>query len=725
MADIPQWRRKVPGGRPRALAVTANNDDGDIETAPGMSTPKKRIKPKLSSYFTGNNPGPSSSLLTEAQDAALDLTLPELPSWPVADPFPDPDPDSLVESVMIQLMNSPLSSLDPKYNNVLMRIFECYRHLKDELAEARSRLDKERDRSYGITLDMNAAEQHWEEEKALYKEEVRRLEIIISKSNRGLAGVTMARQESVLRRKQKERADDEAEARTNRKETVLEFLEGTKIFDDRGYSSQRGKQHSLQPSRNLNTNITAATMRTVPRSPSHLMKKLSRKLTKKASSTHVHQDLPFGTPPRFQPSTIAEASMLDEQAEMVKAKRVRSGSNAVSEANTEASVSTFSGAGDMLPDELEASQSDGSPEQDPDVVAIKCIATTLSNRRGISADAVLPKLFELFREQEDRKISDRQGNKRAEQAEECTLTFIEQAPAISPTPTRRKGSAHTLGSGSFMTKASGFFHKLRPQLHADTVARDAPAMSRRFSFEFGDDIAAIDAPFSTEPGNVDSDHALRKSVSLPALGERAQQLPMPEPVLSPVLPSPTDNSPSSASRRASRIPSPAYVPSLARPRQDREDSTSSLVTVVKHSERASRRTGSVSSSRYSRSGSMTMSPSDAHSNRTSHASHGQESSKRSSEHSHQSHSGNWLLDHTNKLRSPSATIAAAKAVASTTTRHSGSSEESKVGHKGHARRSSNPAHSRPESTSPFVSIGNNRAKENARPGSDRPAGRFE
>ncbi|GAB7363339.1 hypothetical protein MBLNU230_g3620t1 [Neophaeotheca triangularis] len=698
MAEVAQWRRKVPGGRPRPAAA---NEDKDTEAASVATTPKKRVKPKLSSYFTSHSHASLASLPAEAYDSTvLGTTLPELPSWPVADPFPDPDPDSLVEGVMIQLMEFPLKGLDPKFNNILMRIFECYRHLKDDLAEARTQLDRELDRSYSVALKNHAAEQKWEEEKALYKDEVKRLEIIISKSNRGLAGVTMARQESVLRRKQKESAEEEAV--TDRKETVLEFLEGTKLFSDRGYSSQR------------------ATMKAAPRSPSYIMKRLSRKLTKKSSSTRVHQDLPFGTPPRFEPSTLAEASMLDEQAEAIEAKRLRRRSTATSENNM--SISTFSGGGDMLPDEFDDTKDEDSPEQDPDLVAIRRIATTLSRRRGISAEAVLPHLFELFREQNQLWESGTSPPELHHKAGQPTSQPSKQA-AISPTPTRRKGSARTLGNESFMSKASGFMQKFRLSPQVGIASPIAPAIDRRFSFDFGDDAAAIDATFSVQSGNVGHDRALRKSASTPALGERAQSSPIPEPIISPTLPPLADVSLSSASHRASKIPSPAYIPSLARPRQDREDSSSSLMTAIKHSDDVLERSGSKSSSRYSGSQSLPMRPNNEPMYQGSRASHGSGPWTRDAGNIISSPPSNRLIEHTSTLRSSpaaaaAAAAAAAKAVTGAPTRDSGGSNGSNAGQQGHGGLSTSQSVAPPlHLGGTYVSAagsGDGRAKENVR-----------
>ena len=142
-----------------------------------------------------------------------------------------------------------------------------------------------------------------------------------------------------------------------------------------------------------------------------------------------------------------------------------------------------------------------------------------------------------------------------------------------------------------MAKASGFFHKLRPQLNVDV----ASSSGRKFSFEVGDDSTAISLPVAVQVSNTRNDRVLRKSSSLPALAEMAQRTT--ERTLSPVAQSPTTSPPLSESRRASQIPTPVYSPMcVARRRREREDSASSLLTTAIKSSESTRRSDSASDS---------------------------------------------------------------------------------------------------------------------------------
>lgn len=92
---------------------------------------------------------------------------------------------------------------------------------------------------------------------------------------------------------------------------------------------------------------------------------------------------------------------------------------------------------------------------------------------------------------------------------------------------------------------------------------------------------------------------LRKSASLPALPELSRHVPAAHMNLSPIESSPTTSNGTSDSRKTSKIPSPANNPTFARPRQQREDSTGSLLTVMRDAEYSEHRSSSGGSSVYS------------------------------------------------------------------------------------------------------------------------------
>lgn len=363
------------------------------------------------------------------------------------------------------------------------------------------------------------------------------------------------------------------------------------------------------------------------KSPSADMRRLSKTLMSQTSS---YPDLPPGTL-ADGPSTLAEASYLEHNSSDERIRAVSDPKTSFSEDDT---ISTFSCVGDFLPDEASNVTLIGAAGTDNDFVAIKRIAQVLARRRNVDVDVVIPKLLEMFAAQSPNTGCD------ASKVSPRAQTFMAQSASAPPTRKNTKLRA----------KASGFFHKLRPQLNVDTTVGEG----RRFSFEAGDDSAMSAPGLPATPRAVSSsallavgsnEILLRKSASTPLLVDQSGhgEAHGSERALSPVEQSPTGSTPVSESRRISKIPTPVYysTSTLVRPRQERESSESSLLTAIKYSETADRRSSSLSGSSYS-------SPSASRMDLTA-GSHGVTS--------------NRLLEHTKALRgSPFAAAAAAKAV---------------------------------------------------------------
>ena len=136
---------------------------------------------------------------------------------------------------MCKLLAEPYRPLDSRFNTMLMQIFEGYRHLKDEKDRIGLQHLQETEKRDAFEQALHHASQQWEVERQEYKAEVKRLELILAQGKRGLAEVTLARQDSMLRRsKQYSVGNDDS------LETIFEFLEKTKRYEDRAWSSQRG-----------------------------------------------------------------------------------------------------------------------------------------------------------------------------------------------------------------------------------------------------------------------------------------------------------------------------------------------------------------------------------------------------------------------------------------------------------------------------------------------------
>ena len=120
------------------------------------------------------------------------------------------------------------------------------------------------------------------------------------------------------------------------------------------------------------------------------MRRLSKTLTKKSSMTNIHADLPFGKPP------LATVSFFDDQDNRRPREDALHQESDLKTHISDDTLSTFSCAGDLLPDEAADVNLIQAAGTDNDFVAIKRIANVLAKRRQVDPDAVMPKLQALF-----------------------------------------------------------------------------------------------------------------------------------------------------------------------------------------------------------------------------------------------------------------------------------------------------------------------------------------
>lgn len=348
------------------------------------------------------------------------------------------------------------------------------------------------------------------------------------------------------------------------------------------------------------------------------MRRLSTQLTSDKSMTSIiHADLPFDTPLNALPSTLAEASELETHEEARStSKRARAGSKPTSEPKTSFSdetVSTFSCVSDLLPDET----NDVAMEHKNDAALIARIAQALAHRRQIDPASLMPKLAELLSH-----ASDANGNACNSLALETGLLTPKHTPIE-----KSLSSAAVQKHPSLMKKASSFFHRLRPQANTETSL----ASGRRYSFEEGDDMVILSSPLTARTSQSTIENRLRKSVSLSSLRDTAQRARPVNRTLSPVAQSPPTSTQVLETRRVSKIPTPVQNwGTVARPRRERDNSASSLLTAFKYSD-GTHRSGSLS-------GSLDSNPSY------------RRLMKPLSEDTRQQGNHNDILDHTNALR---------------------------------------------------------------------------
>jgi len=219
----------------------AHDEQEDHSDAPGSAptTPKKKLRPKLSSYFshsgqTSLQPKNDALLVNINTYGARHATSYAPPTALVAC---QPEAEQMIDTVMQTLLCAPYKGLDAHHTSAILQVFEAYRHLRDENLLLLAKADSETNRRYAVEAETERAQRVWQTERQGFQAEVKRLEVMIATGKKGLAGVMEARQNSVINRDKERRAQE----RDDGKETIFEFLERSRSEERLARETQRGK----------------------------------------------------------------------------------------------------------------------------------------------------------------------------------------------------------------------------------------------------------------------------------------------------------------------------------------------------------------------------------------------------------------------------------------------------------------------------------------------------
>lgn len=381
----------------------------------------------------------------------------------------------------------------------------------------------------------------------------------------------------------------------------------------------------------------------------------------------LRHDLPFGTAPSTTHAySLADVSYLNEDYSTTDvdnpSSRKRSNTVTSGKVLSLSGSSTFSCAGDPLPDEVEGDDGTATVTINKEFQALRDMATIVARQRGVSIDDVLPSLVGLFT---------------------GTSTSTSQAlPEPSPEqfmPQYRDSQAQTtvhqsrrllpaLSESNLLVLT----HDLDLPIHAadsiiesvvaDDVSRQLPKAyirkgRRPFSFEPGDDTMGARRE---KEGNLMGDPGLQP------ISASSSREATPRPSLRQYRKVSSGHSMSSSptdGRRPSKIPSPAQEHPMGQPR--REASTSSVCTTILYPRVDTSRP--VSESNSLRGGGTVV---HRESDRASKV-----ASNRSSA-SSMSVGGQRVTDPKSSLRNSTAALAAARAAESGSRRSSRSATES-------------------------------------------------
>ncbi|KFZ11330.1 hypothetical protein V502_07609 [Pseudogymnoascus sp. VKM F-4520 (FW-2644)] len=119
----------------------------------------------------------------------------------------NPTADQLAETLKVIMMtNGSCEPVPAEYNSCILQVLEGYNINRLELKTKTRELEEAKKEKEETAMELWQKTLEWKEEESRYKTELKKLEMILAKTPRGMELVSMARSQSVLR-KNKKRAE--------------------------------------------------------------------------------------------------------------------------------------------------------------------------------------------------------------------------------------------------------------------------------------------------------------------------------------------------------------------------------------------------------------------------------------------------------------------------------------------------------------------------------------
>lgn len=171
----------------RQSSGASTDDNNDAEEFITMST-KVRSTPRMSSYMGFRPTTPP----IPAPEIFPNLRIPE-------NVFHKPSSDQLAEMLKVVMMNQ--STMDPipiQYNSTVLHVLEAYQDLR-MLLNAKEEATELLKQSHTKDIkDFEELATQWQQKERDYQSELKKLEVILSKTEGGMESVALARSKSVI-----------------------------------------------------------------------------------------------------------------------------------------------------------------------------------------------------------------------------------------------------------------------------------------------------------------------------------------------------------------------------------------------------------------------------------------------------------------------------------------------------------------------------------------------
>ena len=174
MAEFPQLRPDVLSSSSKPNPIPSQIEPVDYPDAVAMSDPRRRPRPKLASYITGQR---TKANPTAFQNKRADSSSPyPLAPWQSTSFSQDlpcsaapPEIDRLLESILKHVLANPFQPLPVNFNSALSYIIEAFQNLRGELTRLKDALSEE-------NALRQAAEESWAMEREALEREIKRLD---------------------------------------------------------------------------------------------------------------------------------------------------------------------------------------------------------------------------------------------------------------------------------------------------------------------------------------------------------------------------------------------------------------------------------------------------------------------------------------------------------------------------------------------------------------------
>ncbi|KAH7360687.1 hypothetical protein BKA65DRAFT_190762 [Rhexocercosporidium sp. MPI-PUGE-AT-0058] len=193
MAD---WLRPVFGRRTQGSSISERPGSFSVDESVGSEdgnapTPTPRLRPtsRVSSYIGIR---PATPPIPQTSDTFFSFRVPE-------SVYHEPSKDQMAEMLKTVMMTQSSTTPVPvEYNSCILHVLEAYHDMRVELRRTEETIEELKHTHTKDIKDFETLATQWEMKEQNYKSEMKKLEVLLSKTDGGLEKVSLARSKSTV-----------------------------------------------------------------------------------------------------------------------------------------------------------------------------------------------------------------------------------------------------------------------------------------------------------------------------------------------------------------------------------------------------------------------------------------------------------------------------------------------------------------------------------------------